>query len=99
MVIRGPTPFIWVWELSMEELLVLILQLLFEFVLQLLFYGGLDLAAWSVSGKEDKSGGVGFVVMFVFFLLGAGLGVLANFVHPGAFLPYAWMRIANLLAG
>jgi hypothetical protein len=82
----------------MEEILFVILQLLFEFVLQLLLYSGFDLAAWAF-GKEDKGGSVGCAVMFVFLLLGSGLGGLANWIHPGAFLPYEWMRIANLLAG
>jgi hypothetical protein len=83
----------------MEEILIVILQLLFEFLLQLLMYGGLDLAAWTIGNKEDKTGAAGCLVMTIFFLIGAGVGGLANLIHPGAFLPYQWLRIANLLAG
>jgi hypothetical protein len=27
------------------------------------------------------------------------VGGLANLIHPGAFLAYQWLRIANLIAG
>ena len=82
----------------MEEILVLVLQLFFEVVLQLLVYGGFDIAILATEGTE-KPGRVGCLMMLVFGLIGAGIAGLANLVHPGAFLPEPWMRVANLIVG
>src|ERR1043166_2230278 len=82
----------------MEELLVLIVQVIVEGFLELLIYGGLDLAAFSIRSNE-KEGSYGCVMMVVFLVLGAALGGLANMIHPRSFLPYPWLRITNLIAG
>ena len=42
----------------MKEVLVIVLQLLFEVVLQLPVYAGMDLAAWSMT-CDEKPGAVG----------------------------------------
>ena len=81
----------------MEEILIVILQAFFEFFLELILYVGLDLAAWGF--RDEKDGGAGCGWIFVFMFLGAGLGALANWIHPKTLLPFAWMRIANLLVG
>ena len=82
----------------MEEALIIILQVVFELAVQLLLYGGLDLTSlWF--GRDEKPGGVGCLMMFVFALIGATFGGLANLIHPGTLLPYAWLRIANLVLG
>ena len=80
----------------MEEILILLLQLFFELGLELLIWTGLDLAAWSIT-RQEKHGTVGCSAMFVFFLIGAGLGALMNWLYPRPLLDYEWLRIANLI--
>ena len=82
----------------MEEVLIVILQLVFELAVQLLLYGGIDCITMWVE-KNDKPGGVGCLLMFIFALMGVGFGAFANLFHPGAFLPFGWLRIANLIVG
>ena len=82
----------------MEELLIVILQIVFELVLQIILYAGLDLTAWWFT-REDKSDSAGCGRMFIFFSIGAGLGALMNWVHPRPVLDYDWMRIGNLIVG
>lgn len=82
----------------MEEILVVILQVFFEFMIELLIYAGLDFTAWSI-GKAEEPGSVGCGAMVVFLLLGAGFAALANALHPRPILAYEWLRIANLLLG
>lgn len=82
----------------MEEILIIVLQLFFEFGLELLFWAGLDLTAWSIA-REEKSGGVGCTLMFLVFLIGAGLAAFMNWLYPRPLLPYDWLRIINLIAG
>jgi uncharacterized membrane protein YccC len=82
----------------MEEALVLILQLLFELIVQLLLYGGIDFITMWVE-KNDKPGGLGCLLMFLFAVIGVGFAALANLFHPVVFLPYDWLRIANLIVG
>jgi hypothetical protein len=79
----------------MEELLIVVLQAFLELLVELLLYGGLDIIA-TLSGSEDKNR---WGLMFLFFMLGAVLGALANLVHPRVLLPYEWLRIGNLLLG
>lgn len=83
----------------MEEILILVLQMLFEVVLQFLAYGGLDIMAWTFTGKEDRSGGVGCTMMFVFGAIGAAIAGLVTWWHPEAFLSYPWQRMTNLIVG
>ena len=80
----------------MEEILIVLLQILFELVLQILLYGGLDFTAWSF-GREDKSDSTGCGAMFIFFAIGAGLGALMNWLYPRPVLAYDWLRIGNLI--
>lgn len=81
----------------MEEILVIILQITFELALELLVYAGLDFTAWSFT-REEEHGSAGCGAMFVFFLIGAGLGALLNQFHPQPILAYGWLRIINLVA-
>ncbi len=79
----------------MEEVLVVVLQGLLEFGVEFAIYMGFDLA----TDRDERSGRTGCILMF-FFLVGGGiLGALANLVHPKAMLPFAWMRITNLIVG
>lgn len=76
----------------MEEILVAVLQVLLEFGLELLLYGGLDLAAERADRERP-----GCVFVGLFALFGAGLGAIANAVHPRPVLPFPWLRLTNLV--
>ena len=80
----------------MEEVLIVILQLFFELLFQLLVYGGFDLLAWWID-KHEK--GLGCLAMLIFALIGAGFGGIVNLIHPGTYLAYEWLRIANVIVG
>ncbi len=75
----------------MEELLGLILEL----ILEILLYSGADFV---VIPREEEEG-FPFGWMTLFFLLGAGLGAIANLVQPRFLLPYPWLRVINLIVG
>ena len=79
----------------MEEILVAVLQVILEFGLELLIYGGLDVAAERAAPAERR----GCLLLTLFALIGAGLGAVANAVHPRPVLPFPWLRITNLVVG
>ena len=79
----------------MEELLIPILQVLLELFLEFLFYFGLDFATVS----DDRRQPNGFTMSVIFGLIGAGIGGLATWIHPHSVLPFAWLRVANLIIG
>src|SRR5262245_12005425 len=79
----------------MEEILVIILQVFFEFFLEFLIYAGLDLAAFG--WKQGKDVGGGWIAAFC--VAGAVIGGLTNLVHPRAFLPSQELRFINLVVG
>lgn len=81
----------------MEELLIIVLQIVFELVVQLIIYGGFDWIVW-LFVHDDNPTAAGCFLMVVFFILGAAFGGLANWLHPHVFLPDQWLRIANLIA-
>ncbi len=80
----------------MEEVLVLVLQGVFEVGLEVLFYGGL---VWPSSDARTDSASAWAVGGILTFALGAGLGVFFNFFFPHLLVPYPWLRIANLVLG
>lgn len=77
----------------MEEAAVAILQALLELGLELLVYVGLDLA----SIRSERGGSAGCVLFGVFAAIGAGLGAAVNRLHPNPVLPFAGLRLANLV--
>ena len=77
----------------MEELLVPILQLLVEFVLQMLVYGGLDV----ISFHDDRGENKGCVLVGVFLVLGGLIGGIVTWIHPHPMLTYPWLRLTNLI--
>ena len=74
----------------MEEVLVVVLQGLVEFLVEMLIYFGIDLP-WR---RDDGRAGCGWVVLLL--LLGAGCGWAADLLWPRLLLPYFWLRLANL---
>jgi hypothetical protein len=81
-------------ERPMEELLVLILQFFFEFLVQLLAYCGVDFAAHRTS--ERGGCGYGCVSFVVFALIGGLFGAVMNLMHPGLIIPWPGARVAGL---
>ena len=79
----------------MEEILVAVVQVVLEFVFEVLVYGGLDAAAQRVERRSK----VGCLLLVAFGLVGAGLGAVASWVHPAPVLPWPWLRVANLVGG
>jgi hypothetical protein len=82
-----------------EEVIGLILQFVFEVVLQLFGSIGVDAATSSRhrTGKEEKEeAGCGWLVAFAVF--GAICGGLSLLVAPNLLLPNVGLRIANLIA-
>ena len=82
----------------MEELLILIFQPLLEIFAQILASGLIDLLGWGrdVESRHDSSG---CAVGLLLFILGCGLGWLSLLLIPHTLLPWAWLRIANLIVG
>ena len=84
----------------MEELLILLLQLAIELGFQLLGSCDLiDLLPFRSKFQDpiDADGCIG--ISFAFLLLGALCGLIVNVVHNKVLIPFAWLRIANLIAG
>jgi hypothetical protein len=77
----------------MEEVLVVVLQGLVEFFLEMLIYIGIDL------GWRRDDGGVGCGLLTLFLLLGGGLGAVGNVLHPRLLMPTEGLRVAALIAG
>ena len=82
----------------MEEILILIIQPLLELLAQVLASGLMDLLTWRLDSKRDEESS-GFIIGLILFLLGCGLGWLSLLVVPHTLLPWAWLRVANLVAG
>lgn len=80
----------------MEESLIIVFQLLIEGVLEVFTYYPFDFPTASSGRKDDMF--AWFIVLFIF--LGGLLGFLFTLIiAPNVMLPYAWMRIANLIVG
>jgi hypothetical protein len=73
----------------MEEIVVVFIQIFFEFGLQLFASPFVD---FSFGGRADK----GCVLVFIHMLLGGGLGWLSTLLFPKLLLPIAALRLANL---
>jgi hypothetical protein len=80
----------------MEEFLIILLQALAEFLIELMMYGGLDFLSYKMWDSEEQELGCGW--SFIFLVIGGLLGMLVNFLHPRAVLPWAWLRILALVA-
>lgn len=76
----------------MEEILVVAIQIFFEFGIQFFSSPIID---FSFGDRVNK----GCVVVVVHMLLGGGLGWLSTLLFPKFLLPIAALRIANLLLG
>lgn len=75
----------------MEEVVVVCFQLFFELALQVFGSSGISWA--SGNDKVDK----GCLFIFLHACVGGGLGWLSTLVAPQLMLPFAWMRLGNLL--
>src|SRR5262245_26318447 len=83
----------------MEEILIIVLQVIFELGLEMLLWFGADVAAWWSFSRDEKPGSLGCVTVFLIFIAGAGAGFLMNLIYPRPVLPYDWLRMINLIAG
>jgi hypothetical protein len=79
----------------MEEILVPILQLLVEFFLQMLFWGGLDV----LSFRDKRGENQGCVLFGIFLGVGGLIGGIVTWIHPHPMLAYPWLRLTNLIVG
>jgi hypothetical protein len=79
----------------MEEILVPILQLLVEFLLQMLVWGGLDF----LSFRNERGENNGWVLFGIFLGVGGLIGGIVTWVHPHPMLAYPWLRLTNLIVG
>lgn len=82
----------------MEEVLIILLQILFEVGLEMLCWVSADFTAWSIE-RNKKPGSFGCGTMFVMFLIGAACGGIMNWIYERPLLPYDWLRIVNLVVG
>lgn len=79
----------------MEEALVLLLQFLFELIINIFSYMPFDfLPTRQERGKEAWPAKTSLVV---FFLVGALLGWLSLLLFKHTLIGYSWIRIANVL--
>ena len=84
----------------MEEILIVVLQILLEFVLQLVFYAGLDFSAWSIN-RDDKSSRAtrrlrtAVIRLFLPRQGRCSSWIAPTLVDPRVVLPHQWLRIAN----
>jgi len=85
----------------MEELLILFLQMIAQFLGQILGSGMLDSVtwAWEKSYKDDSPRSRGCALILIMLVLGGLLGGLSVWLVPHTLLPWAWLRIANLIIG
>ncbi len=77
----------------MEEILVIFFQLFFEFFIQIIGSGLLDGIGRATTSKRED--GCAILGLHIFF--GGGLGWLSTLLAPKLFLPFAALRIANLI--
>ncbi len=75
----------------MEEVLVVVLQVFFEVVIQLLGWWPLDVS----TGSDRVDRGCGWLLLHAF--VGGLLGFLSALIAPQLLLPFAWLRVANLV--
>ena len=85
----------------MEEVLVVAIQIFFEFGLQIFSSPFVD---FGFGSRTDKGGfgskaDQGCVIVFLHMALGGGLGWLSTLLFPKLLLPIAALRIANLFVG
>lgn len=78
----------------MEEVLAVIFQVAFEIGFQVLVSGGVDLAA---AASRRTPNGCGWAVGHA--VVGGLCGWLSTLLFPHLVLPFAWLRIANLVVG
>jgi hypothetical protein len=76
-----------------EEIAVVLIQGFLEFLLEFLFWFGIDLA-WS-----RDNGWLGFGRIVVFLLLGGFLAFLLNHAHARLLMPTDALRVAMLVVG
>jgi hypothetical protein len=76
-----------------EEIIGVIIQLVLEVGFQALVSGGFDLAATTSRGRG--SSGCGWLTFQA--LIGGLCGWLSTLLFPNLMLPFAWMRVANLI--
>lgn len=76
----------------MEEVLVVALQLFFEFFVQLLGSGLLDTASRGTSAKND-----GCFYILLHTVVGGGLGFVSTLIVPHLVIPFLWLRLLNLV--
>lgn len=80
----------------MEDILVLILQAVIEIALELL--GAADWVPLDVGGKSgEEDGCIG--LSFLSLIFGAACGGILTLLHSKVLLPFAWLRVANLIVG
>lgn len=75
----------------MEEVVAVFFQVFFELLIQLLGSSGIS---WA-SGDDKFDRGCGYFLLHS--LAGGGLGWLSTVIAPHLVLPYAWLRISNLI--
>ncbi|QEL13272.1 hypothetical protein [Limnoglobus roseus] len=76
----------------MEEVLVVVFQLFFELLINVLGSGLLDLASRGTSSKTQEGCGI----FLLHAMSGGGLGFVSTLIAPHLFLPLPWMRLLNL---
>jgi hypothetical protein len=77
-----------------EEVLAVILQVVFEIGFQVLISGGVDLAA---AASRRSPSGCGWAVGHA--VVGGLCGWLSTLLFQHLVLPFAWLRIVNLIIG
>jgi hypothetical protein len=82
----------------LEEILIVILQLVGELILQILIYLPFEWPrSWRrAEGEDRRESGCAWGILYL--LLGALVGWLSVLLFPYVFLPYLWLRVANLIA-
>ena len=82
-------------EPAVEEIAAALIQVFFEFFLEVLIYIGLDFA----SMRDAKGKPHGCALSTLMALSGMLMGVVVNWLHPHPVLPFPGLRIANLFVG
>ena len=75
----------------MEELVAVLFQVFFELAIQLFGSSGI----WWATGNEKVDKGCAY--FFLHSFAGGGLGWVSTIIAPHLVLPYAGLRIANLI--
>ena len=82
----------------MEEILILLLQGLAELLLQILGSGMLDFCGWWADGLDGTLSRA-WMTTFGLFVAGCAMGGLSLWLMPHSLLPWAWLRIVNVVLG